>query len=111
MSEIKQHYRTCNICEAMCGIEVNDKDYTSEFPVAALAEEILAEGEGQLRAMFTIAGNPVLSAPGGDDLDEAFAQLDYMVAVDIYLNETTRHANIILPTTHGLEVPHFDVFF
>lgn len=83
----------------------------SEFPVAALAEEILTEGEGQLKAMFTIAGNPVLSAPGGDDLDEAFAQLDYMVSVDIYLNETTRHANIVLPATHGLEISHFDVFF
>lgn len=83
----------------------------SEFPVAALAEEILTEGEGQVRALFTIAGNPVLSAPGGDALDEAFPQLDYMVSVDIYLNETTRHADIILPPTHGLEVPHFDVFF
>lgn len=83
----------------------------SEFPVAALAEEILTEGEGQVRALFTIAGNPVLSAPGGDDLDEAFGQLDYMVSVDIYLNETTRHANIILPPTHGLENSHFDVFF
>jgi anaerobic selenocysteine-containing dehydrogenase len=61
--------------------------------------------------MITIAGNPVLSAPGGDELDTAFAQLDYMVSVDIYLNETSRHANIILPATHGLEVPHFDVFF
>lgn len=83
----------------------------SEFPVASLAEEILTEGEGQIRAMFTIAGNPVLSAPGGDRLDEAFASLDYMVSVDIYRNETTRHADIILPATHGLEVPHFDVFF
>ncbi len=83
----------------------------AEFPVAALAEEILTEGEGQIRAMFTIAGNPVLSAPGGDSLSKAFAQLDYMVSIDIYLNETTKYANIILPATHGLEVPHFDVFF
>lgn len=83
----------------------------SEFPVATLAEEILTPGEGQIRAMVTIAGNPVLSAPGGDQLDEAFAQLDYMVSVDIYLNETTRHADIILPPTHGLEVSHYDVFF
>ncbi|OZG70027.1 dehydrogenase [Hahella sp. CCB-MM4] len=83
----------------------------SEFPVATLAEEILTEGEGQIRAMFTIAGNPVLSAPGGDNLGKAFAQLDYMVSVDIYLNETTQHANIILPATHGLEVAHYDIFF
>jgi anaerobic selenocysteine-containing dehydrogenase len=83
----------------------------SEFPIATLAEEILTEGAGQVRSMITIAGNPVLSAPGGDELDTAFAQLDYMVSVDIYLNETTRHANIILPATHGLEAPHFDVIF
>lgn len=83
----------------------------SEFPVATMADEIITEGEGQIRAMFTIAGNPVLSAPGGDTLDDAFSQLDYMVSVDIYLNETTRHANIILPATHGLEIAHFDVFF
>ncbi|QFU76179.1 molybdopterin oxidoreductase family protein [Halioglobus maricola] len=82
-----------------------------EFPVATLAEEILTPGEGQVRAMFTIAGNPVLSAPGGDGLDAAFESLEFMVAVDIYINETTRHADIILPATHGLEVPHFDVFF
>jgi anaerobic selenocysteine-containing dehydrogenase len=83
----------------------------AEFPVAALAEEILTEGEGQIRAMITIAGNPALTAPGGDELERAFDQLDYMVSVDIYINETTKHANIILPSTHGLEISHFDVFF
>ena len=61
--------------------------------------------------MITIAGNPVLSAPGGARLEDAFDALDFMVSVDIYLNETTRHADIILPATTGLEVPHFDVFF
>jgi anaerobic selenocysteine-containing dehydrogenase len=85
--------------------------YNSEFPVATLAEEILTPGDGQIRAMITIAGNPVLSSPGGAGLDEAFESLDFMVSVDIYLNETTRHADIILPATTGLEVPHFDVFF
>ena len=85
--------------------------HNSEFPVATLADEILTEGEGQIKALFTIAGNPVLSAPNGDRLDEAFAKLDFMVSVDIYLNETTRHADIILPAATGLEVPHFDVFF
>jgi len=83
----------------------------SEFPIATLAEEILTEGEGQIKAMFTIAGNPVLSAPGGDELTSAFQSLEYMVSVDIYLNETTKHANIILPATTGLEIAHYDVFF
>lgn len=85
--------------------------YNSEFPVATLAEEILTEGEGQIKSLITIAGNPVLSAPNGDALDEAFESLDFMVSVDLYLNETTRHADIILPATTGLEVAHFDVFF
>ncbi|HKX44706.1 MAG TPA: molybdopterin-dependent oxidoreductase, partial [Burkholderiaceae bacterium] len=85
--------------------------FSGEFPVATLADEILTEGPGQIRAMFTIAGNPVLSAPQGDRLDTAFAQLDFMVSVDIYLNETTRHADIVLPATTGLEIAQFDVFF
>ena len=76
-----------------------------------MAEEIETEGEGQIKALFTIAGNPVLSAPNGDRLDRAFKELDFMVSVDIYLNETTKHADIILPATHGLEVAHYDVFF
>ncbi|BFM17618.1 molybdopterin oxidoreductase family protein [Maricurvus nonylphenolicus] len=83
----------------------------SEFPIATLAEEILTPGEGQVRAMFTVAGNPVLSAPGGDQLTEAFENLDFMVSIDIYLNETTKHADIFLPATTGLEINHYDVFF
>ena len=86
-------------------------DFSGEFPVAALAEEILTPGEGQIRAMATIAGNPVLSTPNGRQLDEALAGLDFMVAIDIYLNETTRHANIILPPTTGLETEHYDIIF
>ncbi len=85
--------------------------YNGEFPVATMADEILTEGEGQIRAMITIAGNPVLSSPGGQRLVPAFESLDFMVSVDIYLNETTRHADIILPATTGLEIPHYDVFF
>jgi anaerobic selenocysteine-containing dehydrogenase len=85
--------------------------YNNEFPVATLVDEIETEGEEQIKALFTIAGNPVLSAPNGDRLDSAFEKLDYMVAVDIYLNETTKHADIILPSTTGLEVAHYDVFF
>lgn len=85
--------------------------FNNEFPVATLADEILTPGDGQIRGMITVAGNPVLSAPGGARLEEAFEALDFMVSVDIYLNETTRHADIILPATTGLEVPHYDVFF
>lgn len=85
--------------------------FNSEFPVATLADEILEPGEGQIRALFTIAGNPVLSAPGGDKLAAAFDSLDFMVSIDIYLNETTQHADLILPSTTGLETAHFDVFF
>ncbi|MDX1818525.1 MAG: molybdopterin-dependent oxidoreductase [Marinobacter sp.] len=85
--------------------------FNNEFPVATLADEILTPGDGQIRGMITVAGNPVLSAPGGARLEEAFEALEFMVSVDIYLNETTRHADIILPATTGLEVPHYDVFF
>lgn len=85
--------------------------FSGEFPVATLADEILTAGPGQIKAMFTIAGNPVLSAPNGYNLEKAFSQLDFMVAVDIYLNETTRLADFILPATTGLEISHFDVFF
>lgn len=85
--------------------------FNGEFPVATLADEILTPGDGQIKAMITIAGNPVLSSPGGSSLERAFESLDFMVSVDIYLNETTRYADIILPATTGLEVPHFDVFF
>lgn len=86
-------------------------DFNGEFPVATLADEILTEGDGQIKAMFTVAGNPVLSTPNGAKLDAAFKQLDFMVCVDFYLNETTRHANIILPPVSPLERDHYDVSF
>ena len=80
-----------------------------EYPVAALAEEIATPGEGQIRAMITVAGNPVLSTPHSVQLDEALASLEFMVSVDIYLNETTRHADVILPTPSALEKDHYDL--
>ncbi|PKP12316.1 MAG: dehydrogenase [Bacteroidetes bacterium HGW-Bacteroidetes-3] len=86
-------------------------EFTGEFPVATLSDEILTPGEGQIKAMITIAGNPVLSTPNGKHLEEAFASLEYMVSIDIYLNETTKYANIILPTTTGLETPLYDLVF
>ncbi|NRQ31374.1 molybdopterin-dependent oxidoreductase [Nonomuraea sp. NN258] len=79
-----------------------------ELPVATLADEIETPGEGQIRFLLTIAGNPVLSAPHGSRLDEAFAGLDFMVSVDPYLNETTRHAHVILPPPRMLQSGHFD---
>ena len=82
-----------------------------ELPVAALREEIETGGEGQIRAMLTIAGNPVLSTPDGARLDRALADLDFMAAVDIYVNETTRHADVILPPTTALERDHYDLVF
>jgi anaerobic selenocysteine-containing dehydrogenase len=80
-----------------------------ELPVVALADEILEPGEGRIRALFTVAGNPVLSTPNADRLDEALASLDLMVAVDIYVNETTRHADVILPVPSPLQRPHYDL--
>lgn len=86
-------------------------EFGGELPVAALAEEILTPGEGQIRAMVTVAGNPVLSTPNGAQLDKALADLEFMVAIDIYINETTRHAHIILPSTTGLETEQYDLVF
>jgi anaerobic selenocysteine-containing dehydrogenase len=80
-----------------------------ELPAVCLAEEIDAPGEGQLRALFTVAGNPVLSLPNGDRLADALDKLELMVSVDIYLNETTRHADVILPVPSVLERSHYDV--
>lgn len=86
-------------------------EFGGELPVTCLAEEILTPGEGQIRAMVTIAGNPVLSTPNGAQLDRAFASLDFMVSVDFYINETTRHAQVILPPTCGVEHDHYDLVF
>jgi anaerobic selenocysteine-containing dehydrogenase len=82
-----------------------------ELPSATLAEEIETPGEQQVRALVTLAGNPVLSSPAGHRLAEALAGLDFMVSIDFYLNETTRHADVILPPVGPLERDHFDVAF
>jgi len=80
----------------------------AELPAAALAEEIDTPGDGQIKAMITIAGNPVLSAPDGDRLDRALDSVDFMVSIDPYLNETTRHADVILPPPPPSQAGHFD---
>jgi anaerobic selenocysteine-containing dehydrogenase len=84
-------------------------EFGGELPMAVLAEEIETGGEGQIRALITSAGNPVLSAPGGPRLERAFRELDFMVSIDPYINETTRLAHVILPPTSPLERSHYDV--
>ncbi len=80
-----------------------------ELPMVCLAEEIETPGAGQVRALVTVAGNPVLSAPDSDRLDRALAELDFMVSVDIYVNETTRHADVILPPPPLIARGHYDL--
>lgn len=82
-----------------------------ELPMVCLAEEIETPGDGQVRALITVAGNPVLSSPNGARLAAALDSLEFMVSLDIYLNETTRHADVILPGLAPLEEAHYDVAF
>ncbi len=85
--------------------------FAGELPVAALAEEIPTDGPDRIRALMTVAGNPVLSTPNGVQLERALAELDFMVATDCYTNETTRHGNITLPRTTALEHDHYALVF
>jgi anaerobic selenocysteine-containing dehydrogenase len=80
-----------------------------ELPVATLADEILTPGEGQVRALVTVCGNPCLSTPNAGRLEEALGRLDFMVSLDVYLNETSRHADVVLPGPTPLERPHYDL--
>jgi len=82
-----------------------------ELPMTCLAEEIETPGAGQIKALVTIAGNPVLSAPNGPRIAVALDQLDFMVSVDVYVNETSRHADVVLPGTSPLADIHYDVAF
>ena len=74
-----------------------------------MADEIETTGKGQIRALVTMAGNPVLSAPNGRRLEDALGTLDHVVAIDPYLNETTRHAHVLLPPAPPLSRPHYDL--
>ncbi|HEV3089021.1 MAG TPA: molybdopterin oxidoreductase family protein [Candidatus Elarobacter sp.] len=87
------------------------EEFDGEFPVATMADEMLVPGPGQVRAFISVAGNPVLSTPNGAKLDDALSELEFMVSIDPYVNETTRHADVILPPATGLEVEHYDVIF
>lgn len=82
-----------------------------ELPVVTLGDEILTPGEGQVRALFTVGGNPALTNPDSTRLNDALDSLDLMVSVDPYLNETSRHAHVILPPPSALERPHYDLAF
>ncbi|OBC09564.1 molybdopterin dinucleotide-binding protein [Mycobacterium sp. 852013-50091_SCH5140682] len=84
------------------------KEVLGQAPVSCLAEEIVTPGDGQVRALITVAGNPVLSTPAGHKLGEALAGLDAMISIDNALNETTRHAHVILPGLSPFEQPHHD---
>jgi anaerobic selenocysteine-containing dehydrogenase len=90
---------------SVCGLP----EVFGEIPVATLAEEILTPGEGRVRALITVGGNTCLSTPNAGRLAEALPQLDFMLSLDIYLNETTRHPDVILPGPSPLERPHSDV--
>ena len=82
-----------------------------ELPTAVMAEEMETPGPGQIRALITVAGNPVLSAPNGKRIDAALRGLDFVLSFDSYCNETTAHANLILPTGTALENVHYDLIF
>lgn len=82
-----------------------------ELPMTVLAEEIESHGAGQIKALISVACNPVLSSPGGPRLARALDRLDFMVSLDIYVNETTRHADVVLPGLSPLQDSHYDVAF
>ncbi|MEL6193082.1 MAG: molybdopterin-dependent oxidoreductase [Bacteroidota bacterium] len=86
-------------------------EFSGELPVSVMAEEMLVEGEGRMRAMIIHAGNPVLSVPNSREVERGLQNLDFLVSVDIFLNETNRHADIILPPASHLEVDHYDAIF
>jgi anaerobic selenocysteine-containing dehydrogenase len=84
-------------------------EYFGELPASALAEEIDTPGEGQVHALITVAGNPLVSTPNSGRLERGVEGLDFMLAIDIYVNETTRHADVILPAPEPLEKSHYDL--
>lgn len=82
-----------------------------QLPTVCMAEEIETPGDGQIRAMVVFSGNPVLSTPDSDRVARAFDSLEFMVAIDMYINETTRHADLVLPAPSALERSHYDVSY
>ncbi|MFT6904342.1 MAG: anaerobic selenocysteine-containing dehydrogenase [Oleiphilaceae bacterium] len=86
-------------------------EFSGELPSSTMADQILLESDEQIKMMFVVAGNPILSSSNSQRLDEAFKSLNFMVSIDYYLNETSRHADIILPPTAPLEQSHYDLVF
>ncbi len=86
-------------------------EFGGEYPASTLIDELTTPGKGQIRCLITSCGNPVLSSPSGSRLEGALQDLDFMVSFDIYVNETTRYAQVILPPTFGVERAHFDLVF
>ncbi len=86
-------------------------DFEGEYPSATLADEILTPGEGQVKALLTVAGNPLISLPNGNKMRKALHQLDLFVAIDFYVNESTNYADYILPPVSPLERSHYDLAF
>jgi len=84
-------------------------EFSGELPSSVMAEEILTEGEGQIRAMVSLAGNPILSTPNGGRLDRAFESLEFTLAIDFFINETSRHADLILPPVSPIQRSHYDL--
>ncbi|CUH89200.1 Assimilatory nitrate reductase catalytic subunit [Phaeobacter sp. CECT 5382] len=89
----------------------NQPLYNGEFPVSVMAEEMETPGAGQIKALVTVAGNPVLTAPNGQRIGRALGQLDFMMSIDIHINDTSRHADLILPATVALEEDVYDMVF
>jgi anaerobic selenocysteine-containing dehydrogenase len=86
-------------------------EYMSMLPASCMGEEMECAGEDAVHALITVAGNPVLSVPNGKRIDAAMEGVDFKVALDIYINETTRHADYILPSTTQLEHSNYDFLF
>ena len=86
-------------------------EFYGELPVSGMVDEFAAKDEKKVRAFMTICGNPVLSTPSGGELEKHLPDIEFMFSIDNYINETTRHANIILPTPTGLEIDHYDMIF
>jgi len=86
-------------------------EFGGEFPMAILGDEILTPGDGQLKALVALAGNMVLSMADGNHTERALSQLEFMVSIDPYLNETTRFADVILPPAGPFEKQHYDLFY
>jgi len=86
-------------------------EFGGELPASTMADQILLPSNDQIKMMIVLAGNPLLSSPNGQRLNEAFEALDFVVSIDFYLNETSQHADIILPPTSPLEQSHFDLIF